>query len=92
MNAYTIDTDGTMTEVIPNNGTDFQLEELYQLIDCQSILMVDTTNDDLVMVIDEEGNIKDEVKINHKATSQYQYASHHSIVGKVLICKRKMIK
>ena len=89
MDAYIINPDGTEIEVIPKNGKAFILQELYEHLGCNIIEFLKTKNNEHLLV-DEEGNLKPNQKINYKATILDQY--NRTIVGKALICKLKMIK
>ncbi len=48
--------DGRTEEVSPENGRDYQLEELHQLLDCSTIALI-PTRDGNIMVIDDDGKI-----------------------------------
>lgn len=60
-----------LTGVKPANGTDFQLEELYRLLACTTIELVETFTGDL-MVIDGDG--KDVKPKNVRATELVPFA------------------
>lgn len=61
-----------ITGIKPKDGTDFQLEELYRLLDCSIIELVETFTGDL-MVIDGDGK---EVKPkNVRATEMVPFAT-----------------
>lgn len=47
--------DGKVTDVMPMNGADFKLEELYKLVECDCIEIV-SLYDGRIMVIDESGH------------------------------------
>lgn len=89
MDAYVIKTDGTIVEVKPKNGRDFQLKEMYELIGCDCIELV-YPNPTQVMVVDEEGWLRDNPIVNKKASAIYGVPE--AIVGNVLVCKKRMIK
>lgn len=61
--ATLITTDGLQREVKPKNGKDFKLEELYELIKCESIDIIDLHNHDNtaltgeIMVIDDMAKV-----------------------------------
>lgn len=71
-----IKTDGTITEITPENGKDFRLAELVAHIDCQYIELIDlkygTSKKDLIMIGDEEGRFKGEDTINKLASLMYE--------------------
>ena len=54
-------TDGTQEEVNPSNGKNFTLDELYKLLDCDTIeviyLQEETKPKDLIMIGDEESGL-----------------------------------
>lgn len=84
--AKIIKTDGTIVEVTPQNGTDFQLEELQKIVG--GYIEVLRLTDNEIMVANEEGKFY--CTYNHKAT---QIAKEHEaiykndyICGDVLIC------
>ena len=72
MKAILLKTDGTSVEVMPENGTDFQLPELYALIGCSMIEILSLYNGK-IMVIDEEGKLKNDFVVNKYATELYHY-------------------
>ena len=73
--------------VVPDNGTDFQLEELKEAIGGGWIETVLLRNGQ-IMVCDDEGRIK-KLPINPRATLLYGSSPVH---GDVLICQRNQIK
>jgi len=52
--AYQIPTDGIPVKVAPQNGSDFSLEELYEIVGCKTIGIVRLRTGQ-ILVIDEEG-------------------------------------
>ena len=54
MKALLIHPNQEPVEILPENGHDFQLEELYRHLKC-SIIQVLPISDDSIMIIDEEG-------------------------------------
>lgn len=69
--AVLLKVDGTKKFMMPKNGTDFQLDELYELLECDMIERI-TLDEGLIMIIDEEGKLKNDCKINVAATEGYQ--------------------
>jgi len=61
---------GEITEIQPANRTDFTLQECYELIKCDMIEIVNLI-DGRIMLIDEEGKLKNEFQINEKATELF---------------------
>jgi hypothetical protein len=100
MNAKLIKTTGETIEVTPENGTDFKLAQLYALLDCETIEVIylkhDTSDDDLIMIGDEEGRLVDDPELNAEATKIYRESwnvgAPYDIVGNVILCKSKMLK
>jgi hypothetical protein len=86
-------------DVLPVNGKDFKLAELYQHCSCDLIQIVEIphkmtglkSKSKWVMVIDEEGKVKSDTVLNHLATTLY-HDSWDVIVGDVLVCPSKMVK
>jgi len=88
MNAILITTDGEEKEITPINGKNFTLQELYKLIDCTLVEVLHLPNRKY-MIIDEEGKLKANHKLNGKATLIY---SLDYIVGNVVVCDKNMFK
>lgn len=90
--ATLIKQDGTKKEVEPNNGSDFQLKEMYELIGCSMIQIIEIG--DQIMVIDEEGKFEPTPHKNEKATelaSNYLFAGDY-IAGDALVCESGEVK
>lgn len=86
MDAQFISTDGTYKTIKPANGSDFTLEELYNLIGCDLIEVV-SLDGDKIMIVDEEGLLKGS-RINHEASA---ICLAH-IVGNAVFCPSDMLK
>lgn len=82
--AQLINPNGEITEVTPENGTDFSLAECYQLINCEMVEVVELS-DGRIMILDEEGKLKDEFEINDKATELFMRdrPTHSEYVSKM---------
>jgi hypothetical protein len=65
--------DGTSEEVQPANRRDFQLKELYQHLECDTIEVI-PTKDGRIMIIDEEGKLADKSR-NEQATALINFPS-----------------
>ena len=77
----------TTTEVVqPNNGTDFSLEELHAFVDGY-IEVVQTINPYLILVVDDEGKLKNK-PMNYAASLLYG----DYIVGDALLCESREVK
>ncbi len=90
-NAFLVDVDGVKKSVLPANGNDFTLAELYHHLDCTTIEVVRTI-DGNIMIIDEEGKLKPDNKINVKATLLYSKGFIDQIVGKAIVCHPSMLQ
>lgn len=77
---------GEQQEVTPENGKNFQLEELQKIVG-GLIDMVGIGGDE-IMVFNDEGKLM-ELPFNKEATKRFQEAfqAYDFIVGDVLICK-----
>lgn len=82
--------DGSSTEVSPKNGKDFSLEELYSLIGCELVELVQLPKG-RTMWLDEEGKLKHPPKPrNSEATVLLHMAGGSPmdyIAGDALICE-----
>lgn len=88
--AVLIKTDGSKTDITPKNGSDFSLEELYELIGCEMVEVVYLT-DSGIMIIDEEGKQKKPIVMNRIATDIANLPGD-IIVGNVVVCHTSMFK
>jgi hypothetical protein len=79
--------------VTPKNGNDFKLEELYKLLDCQTIETVNLS-DGRIMVFDEEGKLTDKER-NEVASvifdNMFPHLPGDYIAGHAIICSNKEI-
>ena len=95
MNATLYTTDGGERPVTPENGKDFKLKELYKLLKCDLVEVV-YLNSNLIMIIDEEGKLRSEHKVNQKATMRaWKHMAIHPkdvIVGDAIVCDTTMFK
>jgi len=90
MDAVLIMPNGMEKEVKPKNGTHFQLDEMYAMLDCEIVQFLNT-QDDRLMICDEMGKLRG-LEVNTKATDLYEFGIYDPIVGAVLICKHDLIK
>lgn len=91
-----IESDGSEMEVKPNNGKDFQLDELQGFVrgenEKEGTIELITLDEDRYMVVNDNG-INLMLDVNEKATKLYREIGGQSpVVGNVLVCPRKMIK
>lgn len=87
--AKVIRVNGETEEVEPENGSDFQLEEVKRLIGCEWIEVVRLA-DRRLMVMDEEGKLLRK-RCNVKATEMYNHP-YDVIVGDVLVCDADQLR
>ena len=89
MNAKLYKTDGTILEVVPANGTDFQLDELQAMVG--GYIEIIPVLRGKIMVLDEEGKLKGK-PINDAATMIFMQAGFYdTIVGDALVCDDEMV-
>jgi len=86
--ATLIKSNGEEINVLPQNKTDFTLEELQKYVG--GLIEIVRTKDGKPMIINEEGKIND-LPVNQKATAIYPYNEYDFIVGDVLICQENEI-
>lgn len=96
--ATLIKPDGTETEVQPKNSQDFQLQELYELIECSTVEMIYLA-DGRTMWMDEESKLKSYLDKadprNAKATKLLRQAGGipwDEVWGNVLVCGEGEVK
>lgn len=83
---------GRVTPVTPKNGTDFSLEELQKFVG--GFIEVVRLNDDQIMVVNEEGAIKD-MEYNPAASAIMiinPETPSEPIFGDVLVCDTDLVK
>ena len=93
--ATLLKTDGTSTEIEPANGKKFTCKELYKLLNCDTVEVIDlmygTGPKDDILIGDEEGRLIDEPIENPLATKLYRerwgVGKECNIVGDVIFCK-----
>jgi len=94
--AKLIQPDGTETLVQPKNGSDFQYQELHDMVNGYIEIvrpLYHPQYTDHIMVINEEGKLEG-LGVNEKATAIWLHDISHSdyIVGPALICKEVEVK
>lgn len=79
-------TNGKREQVLPENGTDFKLEQLQKIVG--GYIDILGIGSDELMVFNDEGKLMG-LPINREATKIYQkhFNTDDFIVGDVLICK-----
>ena len=93
--AQIIKTDCNVIYVQPKNGTDFQLDELREIVGGYIEIIRLYNDEDEIMVINEEGKLIG-CELNSKATqlAKKHKAIHESdyVCGDVLVCKNNQVK
>lgn len=92
--ATLIKADGTQTEILPQNGTDFSLEELQNYVDGYIQVIQLHNQEDKILVINEDGKIQQrplnttatELALSNRAIFRYDF-----IVGDVVLCKNSEV-
>jgi hypothetical protein len=82
--------------VQPANGTHFELEELYKLLDCSTVEVV-TLTPELILIADEESKFRTPAYLNLLAT--YLWHQHQPtargvdcIVGRAIYCHTSLLQ
>jgi len=79
-------------EITPHNGTNFGLKELYGIIGCQLIQVINL-NDDEIMIMDEEGKLSGQpVNLLATAHADHVISPNDCIVGIAVICPSSMLQ
>lgn len=82
--------DGTILEVVPSNGIDFQLKELQEMVG--GYIEIVSAGKGKIMVIDDEGKLKGK-PVNDAATMIFMQAGGYDIIaGDALVCDSEMVK
>lgn len=88
--------DGNVRYIRPEDGKQFTLEELYKLLDCELVQVIDLGCAHKILIVDEEGKFKENPQFNLRATSiayRFQRISiSDRIVGKVMLCDVSMFR
>lgn len=72
MKTQLIKTDGTVTDILPENPRKgFSLKEVYRLLNCNIVQVVELA-DERIMILDEDGKSVKEPIVNWKATTMYR--------------------
>ena len=83
-----------LERIEPRNGTSFVLEELYEVLSCETIEVL-YLPDETIIIIDENGKFRVPSTSNHIATLVYnkqfgRVADH--VVGAAIICNSNMLR
>ena len=79
------DDDKPLVSITPTNSTNFQLRQLYQVLDCQTIEVVNIGETDMIFIIDEEGAINGNPKVNKVATALYRHYDSNAMVAESIL-------
>lgn len=79
---------GEVLAVLPENGTDFKLEELNRFVGGYIEVIYPPHQDGKIMIINEEGKLKG-LPYNAAATAIW---THDNIVGNALLCESDQVK
>lgn len=64
--------DGTQVPVTPANGKNFTCQELYKIIGCDTVEIIECGDPAMTMIGDEEARCKNDYVVNTKATRIYR--------------------
>ena len=87
-----IKADGTVQDVLPQNGTDYKLDELKKFVG--GYIEIVRLNDSEIMVVNEEGAFtKEPNKLATIAALMYHVINPNNIIfGDALVCKSEEVK
>lgn len=92
MIAQLLKPDGTYSDIVPKNGKNFKLDETYAILGVD-IVQVVRLKKNQILIVDEEGLLKNNPQINHAASKLAQEAgTAEGIVGNAIWCDSKMFK
>ena len=95
MEAKLITTDGRVIPIVPQDKESFELEEMYNIIKCDVVQVIPIAGTRKILIIDEEGKLKDKPIVNVLATNlaheHKAISSGNSIVGNAILCDDTMI-
>lgn len=92
-------TDGTTEEIQPANGSDFTFEELYPILETNTLEIL-YLHDGTIMLMDEEGSLRESPVTNKQATNIAVTAIQKSgrwyaiapLLGPVIHCDSEFLK
>lgn len=76
--------------IVPRNGTDFHLPQLYEVLECETIEIAHTTEVAHILIIDEEGKIKG--KYPNKMATEICANTSDYIAGHAIFCPKDMLR
>lgn len=79
--------------VVPKDGISFHLPELYRMLECEMIEVIHCNEEDMILIIDEEGKFKEYNPINAAATALVTlFDFDPGVVGIALYCHTSLLK
>ena len=91
-----VDSGDYLEAVLPQNKTHFKLKELYALLGCDMIEVVELGDTGMIFIIDEEGAINGDPQLNEFATVLWRHhdprAAGQYLFGKVLLCPTEYLR
>lgn len=91
--ALFIPVEGEIKEIEPKNGSDFELKEVYELLNIEYVECVYVPNDyDKIMLVDGEGLFTQTINERASAFCSDCYQSPCSIFGDVLVVLNNQFK
>lgn len=91
--ALFIPIEGEIKEIEPKNGSDFQLEEVYELLNIELVECVYIpNNNNKIMLVDEEGAFRQVINKRASAFCSDCYQSPCTIFGDVLVVFNNQFK
>lgn len=98
MAATLFQTDGSTLQITPDNGSTFSLHELYDLLGCNMIQVLNVgeiCDTDSILILDEDGKFRQSPVINVKATviahAHHAISKYDYIVGDAILCDADML-
>jgi hypothetical protein len=92
---YLIRVDGVLTPCAPENGTHYQLAQLYRMLDCELVEVIDL-RDGRILICDEESKCKAEefIEVNVKATRLAKHVLFPGdfIAGAAILCGTEKLR
>lgn len=73
---------------VDEEGSYFDLEQLYSILECDCISIVNVPNSELILVCDEEGLFKQGATFNLMAST----LAETPLVGNVLLCHTSLVR
>ena len=87
--ARLINSDSSIVDVFPKNKRKgFTLKELYEIIGCEMVEVVSIPLEGMIMIVDEEGRLKENARFNFAAS----IVSQNTIFGNAVVCAEKDFK